>query len=864
MAAGMLPSEHRRLSARHAECWCADVSDDRSYRDHWLQFVSTRPQEYDAEETAAIRKGEALLQAFDSWKATARDVPGISPTVDKAQTKFDKRTGRLIGRAEGIIRGVAPLEVCAYMMNFGSKHQKATVFNPLLHVIWEVREVKNEHHTVIFVEMRMKGLLKNRTFLNVLVWRQVSDSPPTFVWVSSPIRTHPSVSVKDEEHAVRGEGLRCFRLTQLGPNTTKAEWGCALDLRGRVPKFVNAFAIRKQMAFLHVVQKYFMQIKPADSLVAADGTSLGHMLMDVALSVPRRQLRSTVDAFVAETAVLRECELGHLSDMLLALCENRLQIAKPVANADISSLSEAEALEVGRGFALTLLGCSAPAEAVADYVCEYPVLEALMQRYAWFRPMLNTVATRLLERSPYGLRLRLGIGAFLSICEVIIDLKVISSFFIDGLWARAYAQIGLIAGALLFGLVLCISRRGAGLRVVAFEIVLTLIFLKPPLDAYRVAQGLKQHVGAALDPMTELVLGKMVSMVVKSIPSAVLVAAVLVSGLWTKSALASLLMSCIAAAYTTTSIAFDLDLSSERRRSKPEFFGYVPDTSRLRVFALLFGMHLAHILGKTVAFAVLIYLDWKWLVAYMATDAAAVLLFKVVARDFFWHAPGSGVFVSLASRVCVTLFVSLTGCVHFRHPCELGGFCWSFAIVVNHALYFAVAALYSGRHTLVSLDGVTNGLGVASDDGGARVQIEGWMLFAFFGAMTFVSALCYCAFFLTIKRKYLRTFISFQTGRDFCQRTFLDNETDNARRSEIFLYNERQWAELRHQVRQWVEQNIDHWKEAEPAWFNEILPRIPDEVMPVHHLLVHHAQEVAQRKSSLAQISLFDRASIRY
>ena len=143
-AAGLHFSQHRQLQARHAQRWCADVNHDRSYRDDWLQFVSTRPQEYDTKELAEIRKGEALLLAFDSWTGTARDVAGMPPTVDKAQTKFDKRTRRLIGRAEGTIHGATPLEVCAYLMNFGSKHQKATVFNPHLHVIWEIREVVND------------------------------------------------------------------------------------------------------------------------------------------------------------------------------------------------------------------------------------------------------------------------------------------------------------------------------------------------------------------------------------------------------------------------------------------------------------------------------------------------------------------------------------------------------------------------------------------------------------------------------------------------------------------------------------------------------------------------------------------------
>ena len=57
---------------------------------------------------------------------------------------------------------------------------------------------------------------------------------------------------------------------------------------------------------------------------------------------------------------------------------------------------------------------------------------------------------------------------------------------------------------------------------------------------------------------------------------------------------------------------------------------------------------------------------------------------------------------------------------------------------------------------------------------------------------------------LTIQREYLRTFVSLQTGCAHAQSYFLDNEGDDAKRVEIFFFNERQWRAIRDRVREWV------------------------------------------------------------
>ncbi len=99
--------------------------------------------------------------------------------------------------------------------------------------------------------MRVKAQgIRDRTFLNSVVAKQVTEDPPTFVVAVVPIPSHENlkISQKDEAGAVRGENCRSFLLTELAPGVTKLEYGCSLDLKGRIPQIVtNTIAIPTQM-----------------------------------------------------------------------------------------------------------------------------------------------------------------------------------------------------------------------------------------------------------------------------------------------------------------------------------------------------------------------------------------------------------------------------------------------------------------------------------------------------------------------------------------------------------------------------------------------------------------------------------------
>jgi hypothetical protein len=115
---------------------------------------------------------------------------------------------------------------------------------------------------------------------------------------------------------------------------------------------------------------------------------------------------------------------------------------------------------------------------------------------------------------------------------------------------------------------------------------------------------------------------------------------------------------------------------------------------------------------------------------------------------------------------------------------------------------------------------------------------------------------------LTIKREYLRTFVSLRTGCAHAQSYFLDNEGNDAKRVEIFLCNERQWRGIRDRVREWVLGVYAVWKALMPLWFTtDLQARVPDEFMPVQILSDLNAQSPGGRRPTLQNMGLLRRVS---
>ena len=145
-------------SSERTYAWLADVQDDGSWRDATVQEMREGEHSYSPEETALIARGTALLGTFATGKGKARPMRR-SKTVELAETKHDEKSGLLIGHVEAEVR-TSPEQAIAYLMHFDSKFLRSIEWNPEVDVRREVLEVRNPHHTVVFLEKNLAPLQK--------------------------------------------------------------------------------------------------------------------------------------------------------------------------------------------------------------------------------------------------------------------------------------------------------------------------------------------------------------------------------------------------------------------------------------------------------------------------------------------------------------------------------------------------------------------------------------------------------------------------------------------------------------------------------------------------------------------------------
>jgi hypothetical protein len=190
--------------------------------------------------------------------------------------------------------------------------------------------------------------------------------------------------------------------------------------------------------------------------------------------------------------------------------------------------------------------------------------------------MMEAIATRRMRSSPLGLKTRVGVGAVVSIGDTVSDVIMVVSFLSTGQTGAAYGTIAMVGLSMLFQIVgTVVQSNHRGWFTVAYEVGIVLCLLKAPVDAFRVASGQKKHPGDPFDPLNMLTVSKIAEMVGEAIPALILQSAILMAiANPSMVAVMSIVFSCLAIAYTSTTIAYDMETDPTKRRNNPEFYGY--------------------------------------------------------------------------------------------------------------------------------------------------------------------------------------------------------------------------------------------------------------------------------------------------
>jgi len=88
-------------------------------------------------------------------------------------------------------------------------------------------------------------------------------------------------------------------------------------------------------------------------------------------------------------------------------------------------------------------------------------------------------------------------------------------------------------------------------------------------------------------------------------------------------------------------------------------------------------------------------------------------------------------------------------------------------------------------------------------------------------------------FLLLMKDKHRATFFSLESGNQWAQSYFLNEENSDETRATITRFSRHLWQSIGPQVREWLKENWPRWVEEKPEWFNQVfISNVDDDLLP--------------------------------
>jgi hypothetical protein len=360
-----------------------------------------------------------------------------------------------------------------------------------------------------------------------------------------------------------------------------------------------------------------------------------------------------------------------------------------------------------------------------------------------------------------------------------------------------------------------------------------LLGYKPAVDAYRVATGAKQEVGAAADPMTEMTFMKCIEMFAEAIPGVIiqLMAIVASDKDVPTSAWLSVAVSAITTGFASATISYDWDTDPALREQAPDFYGYIPARASKRtvVFASMLLITTGMLLIRCTTIVLLGLMGGSWALLYIGADLGLYLLVKILRGDFWYWIP-AGVNVEIVSsilmRVVVKIITDFTSIMQLRHPNEVGGAYWLFSLILTMGSLPVSIFIASSHVDEQPID-------IAS------------LIVKYF---TPITTICFAVFFWNIERKYWHTFWSPQRSKDKTMSFFLEGESDKVK-FLVLTRSRHHWVSIEGEVKKWIELNWAKWEEEQPEWFTDVIKAtVPVDFIP--------ADGDARRRESVRRASV--------
>ncbi len=140
------------------------------------------------------------------------------------------------------------------------------------------------------------------------------------------------------------------------------------------------------------------------------------------------------------------------------------------------------------------------------------------------------------------------------------------------------------------------------------------------------------------------------------------------------------------------------------------------------------------------------------------------------------------------------------------------------------------------------------------------IDVEKGGLWEFLSILQVSFSLFFITFVLNIDKKYVSTFFSTTTAKQFRIHAFREATTDFMK-FHILKLHESYYVSIRDEVQQWVRENWERWNEEQEGWFTDrVKASVPQDMIPrnegdaIENKIGSRDEAVnkARRKSSLA------------
>jgi len=202
---------------------------------------------------------------------------------------------------------------------------------------------------------------------------------------------------------------------------------------------------------------------------------------------------------------------------------------------------------------------------------------------------------------------------------------MISLYFSEGLDDSATSMIILLSTNTATQMIAVLSfYQKKSWKRQAQELLITIFFLRPFVDCYRVKANVKDDT-MSLDAAAEMFVNKGIELATETIPGCVLQCYVMLmnpslggSG----GAIASILVSALTTGLTSTMLSIDIDTDPFRRGMQPLFYGYVDNEKRGLTFLLMTLTSTLHSLSRSLGYAILAVEDVSLALSFFLVEVS--------------------------------------------------------------------------------------------------------------------------------------------------------------------------------------------------------------------------------------------------